>query len=109
MKKIIFGLLSVAILISCSTIEENKGDLYKDYKPKHELNFNEDKKEGEITLIKIEDLEKKEEVKDVNRINKETSKIANEEILANENLKTTIFDRNQRVLNNNLKGGLLYG
>ncbi|WP_455515378.1 glycoside hydrolase family 10 protein [Pseudostreptobacillus sp.] len=106
MKKIIFGLVSVAFLISCSTTEETKKDLYKEYNPKYELNFDETKKEGEITLIKIEDLEKekKSEVKDIHKINEETSKIDNEEILSNENLKTNVFDRNQRVLNNNLKG-----
>ena len=80
MKKIIFGLVSVAFLISCSTTEETKKDLYKEYNPKYELNFDETKKEGEITLIKIEDLEKekKSEVKDIHKINEETSKIDNE-------------------------------
>ena len=48
--------------------------------------------------------EKKSEVKDIRKINEETSKIDNEEILSNENLKTNVFDRNQRVLNSNLKG-----
>ena len=36
MKKIIFGLVSVTFLISCSTTEETKKDLYKEYNPKYE-------------------------------------------------------------------------
>ncbi|CAM3429810.1 glycoside hydrolase family 10 protein [Pseudostreptobacillus hongkongensis] len=74
----------LAFIISCSTTQEVKEDLYKDYKPKYELG---DKKETEKEDKLIVD-----------------SSATNDEILSNENLKSVVFDRSDRQVNKDLKG-----
>ncbi|WP_064592205.1 glycoside hydrolase family 10 protein [Streptobacillus moniliformis] len=79
MKKIIVSLAFLGFLISCSSVVEQT-DLYKDYKPKYKLG------DGQNEEIKI------------------TSKTTNKEILSNEKLTEQIFKRENRKINQNLKG-----
>lgn len=105
MKKILLSITLGALIFSCSTIEEKKEDLYKDYKPKYSLNLDGKVEEKIVEKVVVKEVIKEvEKIVEVEKKPEITSMSTNEEILSNDKLKTVIFDRNVRQVNKNLKG-----